>query len=314
VKASSPLVVSDPNTEIRSRYWAPVEHNSTLTAELEMIGAGKKVLEIGPGSGHMTEALARQNCAVTCVEVNQDLTSIARSSCQKLIVADIEQLRPDVAFPGERFDVILFGDVLEHLKDPASLLRNLCGYLTPSGYIVVSLPNVAHASVRLALFNGEFNYTEEGLLDRTHLKFFTLDNIIALMAQAGFRIAELRRTRVGVFNTEVKLAIENIAPSLLRKLMRDPEATTYQFIFSARPSTANGDGQGSTDVAALMDSGWSARKGKSRLAKNMARRGRALLRQNGAGEARAWLSRSFLVQPRISTLLYWFYSFTQRSK
>jgi 2-polyprenyl-3-methyl-5-hydroxy-6-metoxy-1,4-benzoquinol methylase len=314
VKVSSPRVGSEPNTEIRPRYWAPVEHNSTLTAELELIGAAKKVLEIGPGSGHMTEALARQNCAVTCVEVNENLTSVARSFCQRMIIADIEQLRPDDAFAGEQFDVILFGDVLEHLKDPATILRKLRGHLAPSGYLVASLPNVAHASVRLALFNGDFNYTEEGLLDRTHLKFFTLATIVALMGDAGYRIAELRRTRVGVFNTEVKLSIEKVAPALLRKLMRDAEATTYQFIFSARPSAAIADGRMLSDTAAFMDTDWSARKGKSRLAKSMARKGRALLRENAAGEARAWLSRSFMLRPRIPTIIYLLLSFMRRSK
>jgi 2-polyprenyl-3-methyl-5-hydroxy-6-metoxy-1,4-benzoquinol methylase len=314
LKASSPLVVSDPNTELRPRYWAPVEHNSTLSAELELIGADKKILEIGPGSGHMTEALARQNCTVTCVEVNENLTSIAHSFCQRMIVGDIERLRSEEVFRGEQFDVILFGDVLEHLKDPATVLRKLRGYLAPSGYLVASLPNVAHASVRLALFNGDFNYTEEGLLDRTHLKFFTLDTIVALLRDADYRIAELRRTRVGVFNTEVKLTIENVAPSLLRKLMRDPEATTYQFIFSARPSTANADGESPADSAALMDTGWSARKSKTRLAKSMSRKGRALLRENAAGEARAWLSCSLMLQPRIPTIIYLLLSFMRRSK
>jgi len=306
--------VSESNPETRSRYWAPVEHNSTLSAELALIGVGKKILEIGPGSGHMTEALARQNCTVTCVEVNQSLTSIAHSFCQRMIVADIEQLLPDQAFPGEQFDVVLFGDVLEHLKDPASVLRKLRGYLAPSGYLVASLPNVAHASVRLALFNGDFNYTEEGLLDRTHLKFFTLDTIVALMREAGYGIAELHRTRVGVFNTEVKLAIGKIPPSLLGKLMRDSEATTYQFIFSARPAAADGGAAMPLDTAALMDRDWSARQGKRRLAKTMARRGRTLLRQHSVGEARAWLSRSFMLQPRIRTMIYLLISLLRPSK
>jgi 16S rRNA A1518/A1519 N6-dimethyltransferase RsmA/KsgA/DIM1 with predicted DNA glycosylase/AP lyase activity len=81
------MIESYPNR--RSRYWAPVEHNTTLTVELALIGTAKKILEIGPGSGHMTEALARQNCAVTCVEVNDDLTSIAHTFCQKMIVSDM---------------------------------------------------------------------------------------------------------------------------------------------------------------------------------------------------------------------------------
>src|SRR5262245_31916730 len=119
--------------EARTRYWAPVEHNSTLTTELEIVGSHKQVLEIGPGSGHLTEALVRNDCTVTCIEVDQNLPSIARSFCRRIIIADIEQLDPAEAFPNERFDVILLGDVLEHLKDPQAVLRKLRDYFNPGG-------------------------------------------------------------------------------------------------------------------------------------------------------------------------------------
>ncbi|MSP38874.1 MAG: class I SAM-dependent methyltransferase [Deltaproteobacteria bacterium] len=306
--------MSESVPDLRSRYWAPVERNTTLTAELALIGADKKVLEIGPGSGHMTEALVRQNCVVTCVEVSRDLNSMAGAFCHQMIVGDIELLCQEEGFPGEKFDVILFGDVLEHLRDPAAVLGKLRDHLTATGYLVASVPNVAHASVRLALFNGEFNYNEEGLLDRTHLKFFTIDSLNALLRSAGFSIVELRRTRAGVFNTEVKLSIEKISAGLLRRLMRDAEATTYQFIFSAQPIADDGGSSRPGEAAAFIDNGWSARKGKTRLAKSMARRGRTLIQRGAPAQSRAWLSRSFQLQPRIPTLFYWFYSFMPRSK
>ena len=292
-----------------------MEQNSTLTAELELVGSGKKVLEIGPGSGHLTEALAKRNCAVTCVEVDADLTSISRSFCQRMIVTDVETLIPEDVFPGERFDVILAGDVLEHLKNPARVLRKLRACLQPAGYLVGSLPNVAHGSIRLALLNGDFNYTDEGLIDRTHLQFFTRETMVALMDEAGYRIRELRRTRVGVFNTEVKLSIDKVAVSALRRLMRDPEATTYQFIFAAQPQPD--DRRGPTaefDPALLADRTWSFRNSKTRLARSLMRKGRALLWEDDAGKARAWLYRSFMLQPRMQTLLYLFLSGIRKSR
>jgi O-antigen biosynthesis protein len=299
--------------EVRTRYWAPVEQNSTLTAELEMVGAGKKVLEIGPGSGHLTEALAKQNCRVTCIEIDENLTSIARSFCQRMIVADVESVNLEDAFPGERFDVILLGDVLEHLKHPEIILRKLRDYLQPAGYLVISLPNVAHASVRLALLSGQFNYSEEGIIDRTHLRFFTLATIVSLSREAGYRIRELRRTRVGVFNTEVKLSIENIAVSVLRKLMHDPEATTYQFICAAEPRQENQYSEKlESDPFHFADRTWSFRKGKNRLARSLMRKGRALLREHERRAARAWLYRSFMLRPRMQTLVYLFLSCTLR--
>src|SRR5262245_1951992 len=291
--------------ETRTRYWAPVEHNSTLTAELEMVGYDKKVLEIGPGSGHLTEALARRNCAVTCVEVNENLTSIARQFCRRMIVADIEQLDPENEFPDEKFDVILLGDVLEHLKDPQGVLQKLRACVDPGGLLVGSVPNVAHGSVRLALLGGNFDYTEEGLLDRTHLRFFTRGSIIAILRAAGYRLRELRRTRVGIFNTEVELSLDNVRISVPRQLMRDPEATTYQFIFAAAPVNIKGCGDTApTDADGFVDLSWSVRNGKKRLARTLMRKGRALYRQNHNRQAIAWLYRSFRLKPRLQTLLY----------
>ncbi|HLN86926.1 MAG TPA: class I SAM-dependent methyltransferase [Candidatus Limnocylindrales bacterium] len=290
-----------------------MEHNSTLTAELELVGAGRKVLEIGPGSGHLTEALAKRNCQVTCIEVDANLTSIAHSFCERMIVGDVESLNPEEAFPGERFDVIILGDVLEHLKHPEMVLRKLKNYLQPAGYLVLSLPNVAHASVRLALLNGDFNYSEEGIIDRTHLRFFTLATIVALAREAGYQILELRRTRVGVFNTEVKLSIENVSVSVLRKLMRDPEATTYQFIFAAAPQKEEQcGGEVEYGPSHFVDRTWSVRKGKHRLARSLMRKGRALLREHDRRAARVWLYRSFMLQPRMQTFMYLVLTWTPR--
>ena len=301
--------------EIRSRYWAPVEQNTTLMAELEMVGPGKKVLEIGPGSGHLTEALAKRNCEVTCVELDDSLTSIARSYCQRMIFADVERLNLEDAFPGERFDVIVLGDVLEHLRDPGTVLRKLRACLQPLGYLVSSVPNVAHASVRLALLDGEFNYTAEGILDCSHLKFFTLRTIAAVIQDAGYQIRELRRTRVGVFNAEVNVAIENVAVSVLRRLMRDPEATTYQFIFAAEALTDNAHSQTRVAILSnLADHTWSYRKAKNRLARSLMRKGRTLLREDDSRKARAWLYRSFMLHPRLQTLVYLYLSCIRRSR
>jgi len=290
-------------SETRTRYWAPVEHNSTLTAELELIGSNKKVLEIGPGSGHLTEALARNGCAVTCVEVDEHLPSIARQFCQRIIIADIEQLNPEQAFSSERFDVILVGDVLEHLKDPHSVLSKLRGYLTPEGRVVGSVPNIAHGSIRLALLAGCFDYTEEGLLDRTHLRFFTRASLITLLKGAGYQICDLRRTRVGVFSTEVELSIDQVWVPALRRVMRDSEATTYQFIFAAVPLHG---AAGETAIKAFQfaDPTWSSSKGINRLARTLMRKGRALHRKSRHRDAIAWLYRSFALRPRLQTAVY----------
>jgi O-antigen biosynthesis protein len=131
------------------------------------------------------------------------------------------------------FDVIVFGDVLEHLKDPLRALRRFKPFLQTEGYVIASIPNIAHGSVRLALMQGRFRYRSLGLLDDTHLRFFTRETVEQLFKDAGFLIADLRRTARGVFDTEIEIDREQLSPEVLRLVEKDPEASTYQFVLSA---------------------------------------------------------------------------------
>ena len=89
-----------------------------------------------------------------------------------MIVGDVEQLDLDAALEGQRFDFVLLLDVLEHLRDPLAVLERLRDRVAPGGRVIASIPNVTHGAVRLSLMSGAFTYTETGLLDRTHLRFF----------------------------------------------------------------------------------------------------------------------------------------------
>jgi SAM-dependent methyltransferase len=222
-----------------------------------------------------------------------------------MIIGDVEQLNLENVFARERFDVVLLGDVLEHLRAPDRLLRKLPQVLRPFGCLVVSLPNVAHASVRLALLSGDFTYSDEGLLDRTHLRFFTLRSIVALFREAGYEIRAMRRIRVGFFDTDVRLSIENVALGTLRKLLRDPEASTYQFVLRAEMSEETAARRpAETDGEVFSDRTWSIRTERKKLAQSLMRKGRALLQDKNYREARAWLYRSFMLRPRFRTLRY----------
>src|SRR5205823_7166679 len=94
------------------------------------------------------------------------------------------------------FDAIVCADVLEHLRDPAAALAAVRHALAPDGEVVISIPNVAHLWVRLSLLAGRFDYAERGILDRTHLRFFTRRTLLALLARAGLAVDELRVTPV----------------------------------------------------------------------------------------------------------------------
>ncbi len=216
--------------------------NSPHVELLRMVGRNKRVLEVGPGMGHVTQRLKQAQCRVTCVEQDREMAEMVRPYCDQIVVGDIEcdDMRRQIV--AEQFDVITFGDVLEHLQDPASVLGKLRALISPSGYVVASIPNVAHRSLRLSLLFGEFNYGDAGLLDRTHLRFFTLKSIEELMRETGFRIEEIVRIldaslmdgylrKTSSFARRVLLEVVKM---LVRVFVRG-EGLTYQFVIKAVP-------------------------------------------------------------------------------
>lgn len=226
-----------------SKYEARIDlenENSSHTLIVELVGRGKRVLDVGCATGELAGILAEHGCRVTGIEVDPEAARRAEERCERVIVGDVEALDPGAELADESFDVIVFGDVLEHLKDPLRTTRRLEPFLRPEGYVVASVPNVAHGSVRLALVQGKFPYTPLGLLDDTHLRFFTRENVEQLFEDAGFLITELRRTSRGVFDTEVDVDRERVSDEVLELVQEDPESSTYQFVLTAHRVGAAG--------------------------------------------------------------------------
>ncbi|HVF14420.1 MAG TPA: class I SAM-dependent methyltransferase, partial [Acidimicrobiales bacterium] len=207
--------------------------NNSHTFMLELIGANKRVLDVGCAGGYLAEALAARGCVVSGVEVDPTLAEAAQPHLEKLVVADVESCDLVEAFGAGAFDVVVFGDVLEHLRDPLPVLRQARPLLAPAGTVVASVPNVAHGSIRLALLQGRFEYQPTGLLDSTHLRFFTLDTLEQLLRDAGLVAAEVRRTTTGPFETTHALDENDFTPEIVDQVMSDPEALTYQFVLRA---------------------------------------------------------------------------------
>jgi SAM-dependent methyltransferase len=155
-----------------------------------------------------------------------------------VLVADLETADLVGEFGVGSFEVVVFGDVLEHLRDPLSVLRGARGLLRPGGYVVISTPNIAHGDVRLALLSGRFNYSKVGILDDTHLRFFTRDSLVSFLNDAGFVPADLRRSFAELFTTEIGVQENDVDPQLVAALRDDIEARTYQFVLAAVPSDA----------------------------------------------------------------------------
>lgn len=154
---------------------------------LSLVALGSSVLEIGSGAGHMTKVLVDEmKCRVTAVEISaeaaQEVALVA-----SVVTGDIETEDVWQQIKGQ-YDVILLAGVLEHLRRPATVLRRCRGSLSPDGRVIISVPNVAYWSVRLSLLAGRFDYTERGILDRNHLRFFTRRNIQETINDAGLHI------------------------------------------------------------------------------------------------------------------------------
>jgi SAM-dependent methyltransferase len=211
---------------------------STHNLVVSLIPQGAKVLEFGCATGYMS-ALLRERLAasVTGIEIDRRAADAAAAAADRVIVGDAEQLNLEELLEGERFDVVVFADVLEHLKDPGSLLARVRPFLGDEGTIVASIPNVSHGSLRLALLAGEFRYRESGLLDEGHLRFFTRATVQDLFEEAGYVVTHWLRRRVDVDAGEI-VPPRGLEEAAREWLAADPEATTYQFVIQAVPSDA----------------------------------------------------------------------------
>ena len=153
----------------------------------------REVLEIGTATGYLSAEMVNRGCVVTGIEQDQEMANIARPQCREMIVADIATL--DLSNLGQ-YDAVVFGDVLEHLRNPREILQKASALLKPGGKVLMSLPNVANIWVRLNLLFGRFNYSRVGILDETHLRFFTLQTMKQLAAESGFDVISVNATPI----------------------------------------------------------------------------------------------------------------------
>lgn len=208
---------------------------SVHTDVLTLVGESRRVLELGPATGYMTRVMRDRGCSVVGIELDLQMGREAEPYCDRVIIGDLEALDLQAELGDDRFDVIVAADVLEHLRDPLAVLLTLREFLAPQGRFVVSLPNVAHGSVRFALLEGRFEYQKAGLLDGTHLRFFTRQSVQDLFDDAELAITRLERHELDLEASEVVYDPSAIPEDVREMVHADPEARTYQFVIEAVP-------------------------------------------------------------------------------
>ncbi len=154
---------------------------------LAAVPDGARVLDIGCATGYLAARLTERGCRVVGLEADPDAARQAREACELVIVGDVEDPAVREELPRE-VDVVVLADVLEHLRDPWTVLGALRENLAPGGRAVVSVPNIGHWTARRAILRGRFPYSEHGLFDRTHLRFFGHEGAHELAARAGYSV------------------------------------------------------------------------------------------------------------------------------
>jgi len=214
---------------------SPYSSHSLLLASLPPLGAGRRVLDVGCAGGYLGAILASRGYRVTGI----DSPGAARTGFPdsiELLEADLDLGLPPLS---GRFDFVICADVLEHLRRPALLLRDLRAVLSAGGLLAASLPNSGHAYFRWNVLTGRFPSDDRGLFDRSHLHFYTWRGWLELFRTTGFRIETLRCSGVPIGLALPKWEGSAVVRALERMSYESARwwktMFAYQFIVTAAP-------------------------------------------------------------------------------
>jgi SAM-dependent methyltransferase len=182
--------VDSVESGLADRYVRNYKPYGTHEVVLRLIPDGVRVLDVGCAAGYLGAELTNRGSTVFGVDVDEAAVKRAGGFYHDIRCLNLETAT-SLPWPRGSFDVIVAADVLEHLRDPRETLAMLASYLRSGGTLIVSLPNIAHFSVRVGLLLGRFRYTRTGILDETHLRFFTFDSACDLVSDSGVEIAEV---------------------------------------------------------------------------------------------------------------------------
>jgi 2-polyprenyl-3-methyl-5-hydroxy-6-metoxy-1,4-benzoquinol methylase len=224
-------------------YQVGMDADSAPARVVRIVGRDKRVMEVGAGPGSITKLLTSvSNCRVTALEIDSEAIKKLTPFCERVYQVDLnDRAWPGVVEDGDRFEVIVAADVLEHVYEPLTVLKAMKGFLNEQGYMVISVPHVGHSAVHACLLDEDFEYSDFGLLDRTHIRFFGIKNIQKLFEDAGMKIVHAEFVVRNPEHTEFAQRWSKISPEIRSVLAKNPYGSVYQVVVKAVPLQAGGE-------------------------------------------------------------------------
>jgi 2-polyprenyl-3-methyl-5-hydroxy-6-metoxy-1,4-benzoquinol methylase len=222
-------------------YDEIASHTKQLLPEhkkvIDWVGKDKKVLEVACHSGYVSARLQQNNCKVTGVEIYEPALKKAKPYLYKSVLGDIEKEETWNKLSDEKFDVILFMHILEHLIDPETILVKSKLLLNENGSVIICLPNINNWVNRWDIFKGNFNYTSDGVMDKTHFKFYNFFTAKKMIEAAGYNLLEYSgvswKVRFQIVpNRWIGRKFNDFYTSLLHKIL-SPNLTDKIIMFKA---------------------------------------------------------------------------------
>jgi 2-polyprenyl-3-methyl-5-hydroxy-6-metoxy-1,4-benzoquinol methylase len=230
-----PHASDEPRLFRYSRPPIDPEGRDSLATLSRWIEPRSEVLDLGASTGALGRYLADRGCEVDGVELDPAAARMARSSYRSLIEADLETADLEELFEGHRYDAVVCADVLEHLRNPGRILEQARRLLKPNGALLVSVPNVGYAGVLLELLAGDFTYRPLGILDETHLRFYTRPSLLQLLTNHGFHPDKIEPVTLSLNESEFgNRMVDRFPPRVVKSVLEQPDALVYQFVVHAK--------------------------------------------------------------------------------
>ena len=221
-----------------------MDSDNSLSMILRGIKENSTVLEFGPAMGRMTRYLKEKlSCRVVIVEYDEEAFQSAIHYGEDGFCGDAETLEWKECFGAYKFDYLIFADVLEHLRNPQKVLAAALDLLAEEGQVAMSIPNIGHNSILIDLYHGKFDYRDVGLLDNTHIHFFTYDSLKDMIETCGLETVSEDATLEECEYTEFGNSLLSLPPEVRYALKQRDYAYVYQFVFFCRKKAAVADGQ-----------------------------------------------------------------------